>query len=239
VAEPLREISPGPRPPGLTPRPVPAPPPPPAGPASSGLASSALASSALASSGLASEAPRREAGTRSRAGNAMARTRAGLLDGALRAVARQGTRRATMNDIASAAGVAKATLYNHFRTKNDVWHALVEAQLTELAADCAELELTGALALAANRVSTHPALRRIAAGEPGVLAAILTAGPDAPGWRQAREAVRLQLAASGLGGTDLVLRWLVSHIAAPAEPDAVARTAECIVGALPSGADPG
>src|SRR5918998_1770084 len=47
----------------------------------------------------ASAAPRRTGGTRSRAGNAMARTRAGLLEGARRAVAEQGTRRTTMNDI--------------------------------------------------------------------------------------------------------------------------------------------
>jgi AcrR family transcriptional regulator len=165
----------------------------------------------------------------------MGRTRAGLLEGAARAVARLGTRRTTMNDIATAAGVAKATLYNHFRTKPDVWHALVEAELTELAADCAELPLTQALQVAATRVSEHPGLRRIAGTEPAVLAGLLTA---APGWRPAREAVRLQLAADGRGGTDLVLRWLCSHIATPAEPDAIACAAECLVRGLPSGPDP-
>jgi AcrR family transcriptional regulator len=166
----------------------------------------------------------------------MARTRAGLLDGALRAVARQGTRRTTMNDIAASAGVAKATLYNHFRTKSDVWHALVEAELAGLAADCAELPLAEALSLAANRIGAHPAVRRIAGTEPAVLAALLTAGPAAPGWRQAREAVDRQLAAAGRSGTDLVLRWLVSHLAEPAEPDAVALAAECLLRGLPSAA---
>jgi AcrR family transcriptional regulator len=86
---------------------------------------------------VASAPPRRSGGTRSRAGNAMARTRAGLLDGARRAVGARGTRRTTMNDIAAQAGVAKATLYNHFRTKDDVWSALVEAEVRALAAECA------------------------------------------------------------------------------------------------------
>src|SRR5262249_14979758 len=134
-------------------------------------------------SALASALPRRAAGSRSRAGNAMARTRAGLLEGALRAVARQGTRRTTMNDIAAAAGVAKATLYNHFRTKDDVWAALLEAELAQLAADCAELPLRDALVLAATRISQHPGLRRVAQTEPAVLARLLVADPAGPGWR--------------------------------------------------------
>jgi AcrR family transcriptional regulator len=167
----------------------------------------------------------------------MARTRAGLLDGALRAVARQGTRRTTMNDIAAFAGVAKATLYNHFRTKDDVWSALVEAELATLAAECADLPLPEALARAATRISQHAALRRIAQTEPAVLAGLLVEDPTRPGWHQAREAVRLQLAAAGVAGDDLVLRWLASHLAAPAEPDAIRDAAECLASALPAGAE--
>ena len=188
---------------------------------------------------LASAPPRRMAGTRSRAGNAMARTRAGLLDGALRAVAAQGTRRTTMNDIAASAGVAKATLYNHFRTKDDVWSALVEAELARLAGECAGLPLAAALSLAATRISQHPALRRIAHTEPAVLARLLVEDPAGPGWRLAREAVRRQLGAAGVAGDDLVLRWLASHLAAPAEPDAVRTAAECLSRGLPPGAEAG
>ena len=187
--------------------------------------------------GLASAPPRRTAGTRSRAGNAMARTRAGLLEGALRAVARQGTRRTTMNDIAASAGVAKATLYNHFRAKDDVWSALVEAELTGLAAECAGLPLTEALVRAATRISQHAAVRRIAQSEPAVLSALLVEDPGGHGWRLARDAVRGQLAAAGVGGEDVVLRWLASHLATPAGPDAIRAAAECLTRGLPSGAD--
>ena len=67
----------------------------------------------------------RPSGPRSRAGNAMGRARAGVLDGALRSVVKQGTRATTMSGIATLGGVAKATVYNHFRTKDEVWAALV------------------------------------------------------------------------------------------------------------------
>ena len=114
----------------------------------------------------------------------MARTRAGLLDGARRAVGARGTRRTTMNDIAAQAGVAKATLYNHFRTKDDVWSALVEAEVRALAGECEELELVDALAHSARRLSDHPALRRVAETEPVALAGLLTRRPTAAGWRR-------------------------------------------------------
>ena len=181
----------------------------------------------------ASAAPRRAAGTRSRAGNAMARTRAGLLDGAKRAVAAQGTRHTTMGDIAAEAGVAKATLYNHFRSKDDVWAALVETEVRAIDAECADLDLVDALALAAGRLSEHPALRRVADSEPAALAALLTRRPPAAGWRAAEEAVRSRLAAGGLAGDDLVLRWLASHLAMPAPSLAIRIAAEALARGLP------
>ncbi|MGH8859636.1 MAG: TetR family transcriptional regulator, partial [Jatrophihabitantaceae bacterium] len=73
---------------------------------------------------IASAAPVRETGTRSRAGNAMNRTRGALLDGARRAVETSGTK-ITMAQVAAAAGVAKATLYNHFHTREAVLDALL------------------------------------------------------------------------------------------------------------------
>ncbi|HST63597.1 MAG TPA: helix-turn-helix domain-containing protein [Mycobacteriales bacterium] len=182
---------------------------------------------------VASAAPRRSGGTRSRAGNAMARTRAGLLEGARRAVGTQGTRRTTMNDIAAQAGVAKATLYNHFRTKDDVWSALVEAEVRAVAAECAELELVDALAHAARRLSEHPALRRVADAEPVALAGLLARRPTAAGWRAAEEAVRSRLAADGLAGDDLVLRWLASHLATPAATPSSRTAAETLARGLP------
>ena len=55
---------------------------------------------------------------RSRGGNAMGRSRAAALDGARRVFAENGIRKASMADVAVRGGLAKATLYTHFRTKS-------------------------------------------------------------------------------------------------------------------------
>jgi AcrR family transcriptional regulator len=158
--------------------------------------------------GSPSAAPSREPGTRVRAGNAMARTRTELLQAAVRVVSERGTRRASMTDIAAEAGVAKGTLYNHFRTKDDVWVALVDAELRAVVDECRGLPLGAALEHAAHRLGAHPAVRRLAADEPVILAELVTAGPRATGWRTARAAVADVLTQAGRdpAAADLVTR---------------------------------
>src|SRR4051794_25867695 len=152
----------------------------------------------------------------------MARTRAALLDGAVRAVVKHGSRRATMSDVASLAGVAKATLYNHFRTKQDLYAAAAEAEVVNLGAECAgvaaEEGLAPALARAAEQLGAHPAAPPIPADEPAVLARLLTVGTDG-GWAAAREAIASTLVSTGRDGdaddVAVVVRWLVSYVGAP------------------------
>ena len=55
------------------------------------------------------------------------------LRGALAAVEKYGSRKATMGDIAMLAGIAKATLYNHFRTRDDVYLAVVANEVDRIA----------------------------------------------------------------------------------------------------------
>ena len=171
----------------------------------------------------ASAAPIHERGLHSRAGNAMARTRAAVLDGAARAVEKHGARKATMADIASLAGIAKGTLYNHFRAKEAVYAAALDAGIRSLAAECvsaAHDNLGEALALAADRLGTNPAIRRIAADEPSVLASLVTP-TDMPLWGLARNSVRDVLVAAGVATSassiDLVVRWLTTFVSAAAE----------------------
>jgi AcrR family transcriptional regulator len=175
----------------------------------------------VTSSHFASAAPIHERGLHSRAGNAMARTRAAVLDGASRAVEKHGARKATMADIASLAGIAKGTLYNHFRAKEAVYGAALDSGIRGLAAECipaAREDLAEALVLAAERIGGNPALRRIATDEPAVLAGLVTP-TDMPLWGLARSAIRDVLVAAGVATSapsiDLVLRWLTSFIASP------------------------
>jgi AcrR family transcriptional regulator len=148
----------------------------------------------------------------------MGRTRSAVLDGAGRAIEKHGSRRATMGDIANLAGVAKGTLYNHFRTKHAVYTAALDTGLRTLAEECTTVaaeDLADALALAAERLSTSPPLRRIATDEPAVLAGLTSIGTEGE-WAVARESVRATLAAAGRTTTeaavDVVLRWLVSFV---------------------------
>src|SRR3954447_18675265 len=169
-----------------------------------------------------STAPQQVTGTRLRAGNAMGRTRAAVIDGAQRAVEKYGSRKATMADVAALAGVAKATLYNHFRTKRDVYAATIEAEVQALGAECARVAadegLQAALVRAAERIGTHPAIRRVAADEPAVLARLQTPRND-PAWAVARDAVGAMLrsgrASAGAVEVETVLRWLVSFFGTP------------------------
>lgn len=113
-------------------------------------------------------------GVQARAENAMQRTRAGLLLGAARAFAEHGPRRATMQGIAAAAGVSKATLYNHFRTKDEVATVLLAAELARLTAVAEPLPTEAALAALSDELGAHPVLRRLALDEPDTLAGLLT-----------------------------------------------------------------
>ena len=182
---------------------------------------------------LASAAPRRETGTHTRAGNAMSRTRAALLDGARRAVEVSGTK-ITMAQVAAAAGVAKATLYNHFRTREAVLDALLLDEVARVVERSAALPLADALATAANSLSDSPLLRTLSRIEPAIVAALGRIDRTAPGWQQARGAVETALAAEGQAGVEFVLRWLASFLITPARPSSIRDDVAMLVAALPA-----
>jgi AcrR family transcriptional regulator len=180
-----------------------------------------------------SAAPVRAGGTHARAGNAMSRTRVALLDGARQAVEQTGTK-LTMSQIATGAGVAKATLYNHFRTRDAVLAALLEDEVARViaVADGAR-DLAGALTAAGCALSESWLLRSLSRIEPGTLAALGRVDVAASGWRTARHAVREQLDNAGLGGTSTVLRWLSSFFLTPGDSATVAADVAVLIAGLP------
>ncbi|MGY1887639.1 TetR family transcriptional regulator [Blastococcus sp. SYSU DS0753] len=149
-------------------------------------------------------------GRRARGG--MNRTRAGLLEGAARAFAAAGMRRSTMQSVAAAAGVAKATLYNHFRTKDDVVRALLAAELHRLTDLAAGLPAAEALAVLADELATHPVLRRLAETEPDQLAGLLAPGAETWAGLTGRLAVVLGVDDDG---AQLAGRWLLGVVLQP------------------------
>jgi AcrR family transcriptional regulator len=191
----------------------------------------------------ASDVPVREPGTRSRSGNAMGRTRSALLQATGDCVARYGIRKTTMVDVASRSGVAKATLYNHFRTKDDVLAALVERQVADLVgasvATAAADGLVAALTQVAEALATSAPLRKAAESEQSLLAPLAVPG-DGRGWQVARDGVAAVLTAGRAPSTpadvELVLRWCASQLLWPLTD--VAGAAEALARGLTPSAAP-
>jgi AcrR family transcriptional regulator len=142
----------------------------------------------------------------------MNRTRAGLLTGASRAFAEHGLRRSTMQSVAAAAGVAKATLYNHFRTKDEVSGALLAAELERLSAQAAGQPTDAALAMLSDELGAHPVLRRLAETEPDVLTALLTTGSER--WSELVARLGAALRVDG-DSAELAGRWLLGVVLQP------------------------
>jgi AcrR family transcriptional regulator len=162
----------------------------------------------------------------------MPRTRAALLSGAARAVEVSGTK-ITMAQVAAAGGVAKATLYNHFRTRDAVLAALVVAQVDALVEAHAGKPLEAALTDAATDICDHPVRRGLARVEPATLAALGRIDASAEGWAHARAGVADVLAQSGRSGADTVLRWLASFLVSPSGRTAIAADVAVLVAGLP------
>jgi AcrR family transcriptional regulator/transcriptional regulator with XRE-family HTH domain len=170
--------------------------------------------------------PRRPVG---RPGVAMSRTRRGLLTGARTAFAERGLKKTTMQHVAAAAGVAKATLYNHFRTKDDVAQALVAFELDRLAALAAELPLTVAVPALAEEVGAHPVLRRLAETEPETLVQMM--GLDADRWGDVVLTLGSALRISR-PEAELVCRWLLGLVLQPGTAPERAAQAAVVTGQL-------
>ncbi len=171
-------------------------------------------------------------GLRARTGIPMSRTRAGLLAGAAHALAEHGVRRSTMQSIAAAAGVAKATLYNHFRTKDEVVAALLAAELERLSAVAGALPTDRALAALSDELGAHPVLRRLSDTEPEILASMLCVGSAR--WTELTGLLAAALRIDG-DSADLAARWLVGVVLQPGRSTARHRQAARLATALSAG----
>ena len=142
----------------------------------------------------------------------MGRTRRGLLAGAAQAFAEHGVRGTSMQAIAAAAGVAKGTLYNHFRTKDDVLAVLLRAELDRLSDLVTPLSRDQALAALADELGAHPVLRRLADDEPEVLAGLLLSAGERWADLTGRLAAALRIEPHA---AELAARWLLGVVVQP------------------------
>jgi AcrR family transcriptional regulator len=169
---------------------------------------------------------------RSAASSAMARNRAAILAGAGRAVEISGTK-VSMAQFATAAGVAKGTLYNHFRTREEVLVGLLLGEIDRLISEIAHLPLADALIRAASAVSDHPLLEALGGDDFSTLAVLARVDVRTAGWGRVATAVDAILSRADLGGTSTVLRWLSSFITAPADLADIEADVAILVAGLP------
>lgn len=153
-----------------------------------------------------------------------------VVDAALRCIARQGSHRTTVDDVAREAGVSRATLYRAFPGgKEAVLSAVVATEVARLfsalgvamgeAYDLEEALVAGTVE-AARRLAGHPALCALLRDEPDVVLphlafdrmdrVLLVAGnfaaPFLARWLEPEEAAR---------AAEWAVRILVSYLAAP------------------------
>ena len=134
-----------------------------------------------------------------------------------------------MQAVAAAAGVSKATLYNYFRTKDELARALLRTELARLTALAAELPPDSALGALADELGEHPVLRRLALVEPETLAALLEVPPEVFGELTAKLAAALGTDEDGAG---IVMRWLLGVVLQPSRSSARHRAARRLVAVL-------
>jgi len=169
----------------------------------------------------------------------MERTRTGIVAGARAGIVRDGVRRLSMATVAELGGIAKATVYNHVRSKPDLL-ALVARDLVYRidTAALAAPSLVTSLAAAARAAAADDVVRAVADDEPAVVGRLLRVLHD-PVFDDARRQITALLERHGVdvgaGGVnvDLVLRWVLSTAAAPGSEQSRTAQAALLADALP------
>ena len=161
----------------------------------------------------------------------MERSRKALLDGAREAIATNGLSATSMVDIADFGQVARATLYNHFRSKEELWLALILDEV-ESASELFRSQTTfeAGLSALASSIGTNPMLRTIARNDPATLVTLIRVD-EGPIWKEIY--IRFTLLArerkvSDLAAVDLAFRWLISQVAYPLAPELQANAANVL-----------
>lgn len=152
----------------------------------------------------------------------MGRTRAALIEGALKSITAHGTKGTSMAEVADLGQIARATLYNHFRRKGDIFFAVIENEIEEIRQRALDTDsLSAALAAIVGYLSTSTALATVVEREPATVAALTTI-TDHELWQQARSALTDVFAKFSTSEpdpikVDVVLRWLTTQIASPSQ----------------------
>jgi AcrR family transcriptional regulator len=136
------------------------------------------------------------------------------MDAAKSLLSESGISGTNMIEIADRAQVSRASLYNHFRDKDEVFVALVETELERISTIALVAQSRAeALYLISREISEHQGLHTALQRDGEIMASALTAS-DHKIWVE----IYAQLAkifATDVVGVGLILRWLMGQVTAP------------------------
>ncbi len=159
------------------------------------------------------------------------RTRGAILEAAQLLVKDFGLHHTNMIDIADRAQVSRASLYNHFRDKNEVFVALLGVEIDRIAALA---KVSGSrsesLFLISQEISTHEALRSALEHDPAAIAVALSAREHELWVRIYRHLA--EIFASDAVGIGMIVRWLLGQVTAPLSEDHSKLQADRLIRAL-------
>ncbi len=157
--------------------------------------------------------------TRVRASNAMHRAREAAVQGAIAVMQRKGIKGLTMVEAADRGGMARATLYNHVRDKEQLLELVLDHETRSIARAFVEADsLRHALEGAATAVADHPALAGVRAHDAASVP-MLTAANDPRLRRLVGDCLNARGNTVSDANVDLLVRWLASFAAVPSDAD--------------------
>ena len=136
------------------------------------------------------------------------------MDSARALLIENGISATNMIEIADRAKVSRASLYNHFRDKHEVFLALVETEIERIATLALVAQSRAdALYMISREVSGHEGLRRALEVDGDLMAVALTAR-DHKVWVDIYSELA-KIFATDVVGVGLLLRWLMGQVTAP------------------------
>ena len=140
------------------------------------------------------------------------RSRTAILAGAKIVIAKVGSYESNMLDIAEAAQVSRATVYNHFSDKEEMLLTLVESEILRLASVATKASTKAdALYDLSREIANDPALRRMVETDPLDIAKFVTLSTH-PLWTLVKDSLTRAFGSENVG---LVLHWLMGQVASP------------------------
>lgn len=159
------------------------------------------------------------------------RTRGAILEATVALISEKGLARTNMIDIADRAQVSRASLYNHFRDKSEVFVAVIANEVTRISALALAAESrVDALYLISRELSLHQALRSAVENDPDRTMEMLVAR-DHEIWIKIYRNFS-EIFATDAVGVGLIIRWLIGHVTAPLSDEHSRSQAERIIRAL-------